>query len=144
MNSISMLPASRRYLLIDPSTQTVSEQFAPLTFENLCATIGCDELEAMMHSAGHLIWFDASRVPENTLLDVFVVHGMPVAGSRAVMTGGENQYGTLDGCRFSAGTLASEISWRPARQIVGETVRQIVDADGVIQLAAEWLFHPPL
>ena len=135
--------ASTTFLVIDPSSQTVQAHTAPITADTLYALIGCDEFEAVSLSNGDVLWCDADRVPFNVNLDVFTLAGVTVPGSRAVVTGAEDDNGASRDCRMDAASARRQVVWHPGRRIVDETLTTVQTAYGCMPVI-EFVYQPPL
>ena len=96
------------YFYINPQEQTVTSRREVVSHQLLCERLGCPGVEARSISSGHIMWFDESEVARGVPLDTFVLDGIDVAGSHAVITGPELD-GKLTDCARAATNSGDQV-----------------------------------
>ena len=114
-----------QYIFVDPSSQKIEERSVRLDYQAMLGIIGCKSLEAMRLASGNIVWFDGEPVEYNTALDAIEIEGVPVLGSRCMITGPDDPKTEMPtNSRLTASDALAIIKWMPQRKIVGDTFKE--------------------
>ncbi len=132
-------PFPTRYLVVDPATQTIAAHFAVVDGVFLKSVIGCQSLETRSVRGRHILWFNETVVPRGVLVDVFVLDGIDLAGSVAVITGPQIDEVQVANCDLEVAVLLAAVRWAPQRKVTGERL-----VETCVGMEVEWVYEPPL
>jgi hypothetical protein len=111
-----------KYIFVDPSAQTAEMRSVRLDYQAMLGIIGCESVEAVRLPSGDVLIFDGEPVEYDGALDGVEIEGIPVLGSRCMITGPDDPKTEMPtNCRVTVSDVLAMIKWMPQRQIGGET-----------------------
>jgi hypothetical protein len=139
MDNLMKKPISSKFFTVNPNTRRIAKHNDILTYEFMLSLIGCTSIEMRGLYGGNVLWFNEEPAPMHVLVDVFVLDGIDLADSIAVITGPELPCGRFGDCTLDLATLRRSIKWAPRRKVVGE---RTFATSALYQL--DWVYDPPI